>query len=644
MAPHPIRRRDQMTLAVIVLIAALMRLGDLGRNVPFLYDQGAQSLQALDMLAGKGIPTIGPESTAGVHHSPWSVYLLVPPYALSDNPIAATWFNVFLNLIGVGLLWLMGHRYFGPLAGVIAALTYALHPYAINYSRPIWVPTLALPFIIGGLLLEMLGFVEGKRWAQIACPPVLIIGVQTHHAGWLLAPAVLWVLWRGRRHLTRRTLAAGAVGTTLAALLLLPYLIGLTTQQEKEANSRFETMRAIIKYDFHLRRETLDIFARLASGENYEWDTAVMTKLRQVVPEPIAAWRMIAGVMAIGFVGMWVKREYRSYAPLLALWIAVPVAFFIPNWTGTGIFPHHLIPVIAPLCLLAGVGAAWIVSWLHNRMLKTAAVSGFGIAVLSWGWWYQGVLAYSDDHYLPGGPATPAHYLLDVRDELESYRDVLIVGGNSNDSGYQVWKALLYRRSECVREVVTTAGGILVLPDHPFAVISPPGAFSNPAADSQYVTAHSVQVPLLPGEGSYHIKGFDQPINWNGTPIIPLAEPVRFRNEIILTGYALTGDRLTFEWSLPGPRPGLKQQRYSARLLNGNGDTLAQQDIDFWPGLYWCAGDRVYTWIDLPVPDGVTAVRVSMYAIDDQGFHNSDIVDQNGGVIASWVDIALENG
>ncbi|HEX3049009.1 MAG TPA: hypothetical protein VHP83_00015 [Aggregatilineaceae bacterium] len=640
---HPIRRRDCVVAALIMLIAAVMRLSDLGRDVHFAYDQGSQSVQALDMLAGKGIPTIGPESSAGVHHSPWAVYLLAPPYAISDNPIVATWFNVFLNVIGVGLLWLIGHRYFSPLVGVMAGLAYALHPYAINYSRHIWVPTVASPFLIGGILLELIGFVEGKRWAQIACPPVLIIGMQTHHAGWLMAPAILWVLWLGRRNLTRRTLAAGTLGVAVAALLLLPYAIGLATQQTSEANNRLETMRAGIKYGVHLRHKTLVVFSRVATGQNVvDWsEVANPSAVYNQIPEPTRVWQALAGLMGIGFVAIWLKRAYRPYALLLAFWILVPLAFFLPDWTGVGIFPHHFIPIIAPLCLLCGIGIAWLASWLPNRALKGVLIAACGVAMLTWGAWYQALLNYVDDHYQANGYMTPVHYLLDVRDKIEPYRDVLIVGGNSNDSGQAVWKALLYRRTECVREVVATAGGILVLPDHPFAVISPPSAPSNPEAANQYA-ADPVQVPLRPGEGSYTIRKFDQPLAWNGAPIIPLAQPARFKNEITLTGYALTESRIVFEWTLPGPRPDLKLQRYSARLLNAAGDTLAQQDIDFWPGFYWCAGDRVYTWIDLTIPADVTTLRVSMYHMDDKGFHTSDIIDQNGGSIGSWLDIPFQ--
>jgi hypothetical protein len=60
-----------------------------------------------------------------------------------------------------------------------------------------------------------------------------------------------------------------------------------------------------------------------------------------------------------------------------------------------------------------------------------------------------------------------------------------------------------------------------------------------------------------------------------------------------------------------------------------------------WPGRFWCEGDRLITWAEIELPEGVETLRVGLYAFERDGFVNSNVLDDAGNPVASWADISL---
>ena len=55
-------------------------------------------------------------------------------YSFDDNPLIATLFVAFLNILAIALTWKLAYRYYGFRAASLAALVYAINPWAIIYS------------------------------------------------------------------------------------------------------------------------------------------------------------------------------------------------------------------------------------------------------------------------------------------------------------------------------------------------------------------------------------------------------------------------------------------------------------------------------------------------------------------------------
>ncbi len=628
LAASPIHRRDGIVLVVILLVAAITRMGDLGRVTDYGYDQATLSTLALDFVSGKNVPVVGVESSAGVPNSPVTAYVLALPFALTDNPQLVALAIAAFNVVGVGLLWLLAHRYFSPRVAWIAGLAYALHPHAIFYSRSIWAQDTHTPLLLAGLLLSLYGYVERRRWAQLLALPVLVIGMQIHYAAWVMLLPFGWIVLRSWRRIWWPALIGSVI---LAALTLMPFALGLAANPSGGASAMIAHLSDLI-----LRNKALLYLARLATGLGGPWVGSELVGEYDVVllfPTMIAAlWLIVGGLVIAGLAVTW-RRFGVFRSVLLVLWAIAPFLIFVPNWTG--VYPHYFVPMLPALSLLVGIGADGLLGALP-KPARVPVAAAIVAVLLTQGATFLLFLHEADTTNTPLYP-TPIHHLLDVRDALRTERDVVISGGVSKSSGYDIWHALLYRSATCVRELVIASGGIALFPAHPFAVISPPGALA-PAAGDLYDDAPAQTIALRPGEGAYTLRHFDTAPAWNG-PALTDVPPVRFDNGVSLTGYRLGGDSAYLSWTLPAAID--HDYQYFVHFLDATGEKIGQQDASFYPSTYWCAGDRVVTWIGATAPVNTATLRVGMYIHEGDTFTNANVVDAAGNALGPWADVAL---
>ena len=368
---YPITRRDLLWLALILAVAALLRLGR-PDVIHFQYDQATQSILAQDMAAGKALPLLGPESSSGIPHSPMSIYFLVPAFAVTHSVYWVTLGIMLWNVLGVGLLWLIVQRYIHPTVAVLAGLLYAVSPYAVAWSRKIWVPSAHTPYILLGLLLLLVGYYEGRRAAQVAAIPVFVIGVQAHHAAWFLAPLALWIVWLGRKHIAWRMTA---VGLALGIGVLLPYAVGLAQHYVGQADSVFQGMGGA---PLILRAKVFDRYLPLVTGIDVpDLGGDATTALQTAVPTPNGLWLLLLACAGLGLGATLLKREARPLGVALLLWIVLPPLAFWVNWSG--VYWHFFVPMVPGLILAAALGAYALTRLVPDRWALAGRIAVFGL-------------------------------------------------------------------------------------------------------------------------------------------------------------------------------------------------------------------------------------------------------------------------
>jgi len=650
-----IKRRDGMVLILILFVAALMRFGNPG-VVEFFHDDAMLATLAQDMVAGRYFPVRGINSSTGIPNSPATVYVMAVPFAINSNPLTAIYFVMALNVMGVGLLWAIAHRYFGRTVGLIAGLTYALSPWAVLYSRKIWAQDFHTPFILFGILLGIYGFWESQKrserikksgwltnyeWAQAFALPVLLFGFQIHFAAWALLPLYGVLLWLGWKRISWR---AFALSIALSLLVMSPYLIGLwQTYQQFPERLRPDKVGTLADEQAAFSTLSLEYIIYLATGFGLETWVAPKQEADMLanVP-PVALWWIIGGMLILGS-GLLYRKIVRPFAPLLLLWAFLPAIALIPQWTG--VFPHYFVASIPAFAILAGIGVAWMAQLVPQPYGRSIILVAYCTLLLTQGMYWRGVLRYVDSAAIRyPGFTVPLHYLHDIESALNEYDDVLVLSdGMAWDLHHEsaVWPVLLHDTTQCVRTLI--GDGYAVFPDGEFAVLQAPNMPEN-AVDTLYMTENPQHFNQRSADEAYFVHHFDEAPQWQAAEITAI-DPVRYEGDVHLTGYHLSEGLLLLEWRLPQRTPGLDYQ-YSGHFINSNGEKIGQRDTVFWHGRHWCENYRLLTWIHTEVREDVQELHVFLYQLgNSQGprYINANILDPAGNPVAQHAVIELGN-
>jgi hypothetical protein len=205
----------------VVLVAAFLRFYGLAYT-EFDSDQAALWNMTRVALAHGLIPANGNLASIGTVNPPAFLYILMPAALFTDNPLAGAILMALLNVIGVILTYAFTRRYFGRLAGFVAASLTATASIMLLYSRFIWQPNILPPLLVLYMLALFWGAVE--RRAGWLAPALLLLGLAMQLSGSsiYLAPALVVALVLGYKTVRWRDLALGVL---LLALIFSTYMV-----------------------------------------------------------------------------------------------------------------------------------------------------------------------------------------------------------------------------------------------------------------------------------------------------------------------------------------------------------------------------------------------------------------------------------
>lgn len=643
----PIKRLDIVILCGIFLLAGWMRLGR-GEIVEYFHDDAMLATLALEMADGEYFPITGILSSTGIPNPPTSVYVMAIPFTLSSDPNFAIQFVMLLNVVGVGVLWLIAHRYFGRQVAIIAGLLYAVNPWAVLFSRKIWAQDLHTPFILLGIFLLVYGFWESRdknriihRLTQVLSIPILLFAFQIHFAAWTLTPIILISLWVGRKHISYLTLGISMI---LSAIILAPYIIGLTQTLEQDPTRVSDAAERSTATDgLAITADPIIFSLYLSSGIGIETWVAPdqQTGLSNTYPPFTQINAIISALLLIGILAIW--QQNRRLLLFLLIWAFLAQAALIPAWTP--VYNHYFIPAIPAMLLLSGIGLDFILQKIASHVVKWVV---WGIFIVILGMqittWHTIVNYLERQHIAYPGFTTPIGDLNIIREVGKDSDDVVVISqGMSWNLHHEVavWDTLLWDEVACVRTMV--GDGYAVFPDHSFDVIIAPDAPSNPV-NNLYQTTNPIHFDTRDGDNGYTLYQWETPPEWQTVEINPVTN-ARFDNDVQLVGYALEDDAIYLEWQLPAQNKGADYQ-YTAQLFDAAGNRIGQLDKTFWHGRHWCTNDKLITWGSLPQHADAVTLKIGMYILGtgrQRGqFFNANVLDELGNPIGQSVDITLK--
>lgn len=207
-------------LLLIVAVGAWLRFSRFDL-LEFQRDEAHAAQLALQWLGGGKLPLAGLVSSTGVTNPPLFIYLLIPLFGISANPLVVAGGIALLNLAAVAVCWHVGRTYAGAVAAVTAAAMFAVSPWAVIFSRKIWAQDF-IPIVATATMWAVHALCVGKRQRAIFWVVCLPLGlVQIHFSGLALVVTVAGILLWLRPAVDWRYAAAGV---TVAGVALIPYL------------------------------------------------------------------------------------------------------------------------------------------------------------------------------------------------------------------------------------------------------------------------------------------------------------------------------------------------------------------------------------------------------------------------------------
>ncbi|HSD84042.1 MAG TPA: glycosyltransferase family 39 protein [Anaerolineae bacterium] len=627
----------------ILLLAAYLRLNHL-EWTEFKLDEAHLSQIAYDMARHGEIPLTGIGSSVGIMNPPLAAWLLAIPYALSSSPIVATAFIALLNVLAVALCYRLSRTMFASFgdrawwAALIAALLFAVAPWAVLHSRKVWAQDLLPVFVMLYVWLGYRAFVQRRAWSLLGHGIALAALIQIHYSALWLAPvSLVWLIAFARRV----RLAPVMVTVVIGAAAFAPFLIAdgargwpSVTRLLDLARQPATTDAAAIHFAW-ITTNGLEVHS-LAGPQEFE-------NFRALVPwSDGGSWLVgllaIAGlivavidVLRAGLRRAWDARSAVGF--LLATWILLPVIAQLSH--RTPLFVHYFLIILpAPFMLIGYL----MVRVTHTHMLtRRLSLQGKGtflamtlVGIITLAQMYQVITLqqFVASRPTPGGQGIPIGYyeqmVNEARVALKQTGGAEIIvntrGSNPNSDEYPaIFDFLL---NDVPHRFVDMNSAMRVSPavshiqiDYaPNKAGAPDEPRTLPEAGRELITV----ITLRAGEQAgrvYRSRGYTSP------PCAVMAAPARWSNGVSLLAAQIDplkpAEKTIIRLCLKIDQASGEEYHWTAQLWDKHGQRRAQVDDNGYPTRYWRAGDVITQDLLLAIPADLPAgdytLRVGQY-------------------------------
>jgi len=381
-------------LLVVTVLAAVLRLWqpDLA---PLRYDDVDVLSRSRDVLVS-GPTATGPLTSWGIPDPPASVYLMVPAALTASPATAAVLWAGLLNVLATALTYLMVRRHLGATTAFVAALLFAVNPWAVYFSRRSWAEIVPL-FTVLALwsAYEAVGR-ERARWA-VPFFVALAAQVQVRILAFVYGPAaLLTLLFWPRRWGVRWPL----VGIGLGVLLSVPYLLWIERNRAVILGALAEGNRGIAEAP---HASGVGLILWVAAGYGLlPGKSGIASWL-----DPLGqAGRLSIGLVALLLLGGLVmallaaarRWPFWESRVLAVLWLVLPPAALALQ--SSSVYLHYLVALFPALFIVMALPLGWLLA--HGRRpVKAVGVLALGFLIvfqlLTTGLLYRVMQAYDVD-------------------------------------------------------------------------------------------------------------------------------------------------------------------------------------------------------------------------------------------------------
>jgi uncharacterized membrane protein len=354
-------RRIQVWILFIILLAFGLRLYAIDRQD--IWGDEAFSI----WLSSQPLPDVI-AGGADTHPPLYPFFLYLWLRLAGSSPLVVRLLSAFIGTLTIPVIYVLGWRVFGRLAGGLASLLAAVSPALIYYSQETRMYGLVTLLAAASVYWAARTLPEGQHFEGVSRPSrpyvayilVTLAATYTHYYAFFVILAenvvIILALLRGRRwpHLVRWLVAQGTM-----ALLYIPWIIVQSGFLSGKASTRFEEWD--LESALHIARETLGVFGiGLATPPTLAWAVVLLFLL----------------AILVGLLELVRRRQPESWLvaayfllPLILAWVVNPVMPFF--------YARYLLLIAPAFYLLAAWGMVAI-----GRLWRPLGAVGAGILIL----------------------------------------------------------------------------------------------------------------------------------------------------------------------------------------------------------------------------------------------------------------------
>lgn len=325
-------------ITLILVLAAVLRLYNIGKYMTFLGDEGRDSLVALGILQGH-FTLLGPRASAGNFFTGPIYYYMMAPFLwlFHLNPVGPAVMVAIFGIATVYLIYYIGNEFFDKITGLSAAALYAISPLVITYSHSSWNPNTVPFFSLLTLYILYKAVTNSKSWKYYLLVGLLLgICIQLHYISLFLAVIVAVSLILMHWFLNKKLLLVPLILNYLE--IFLGFLIGFSPFILFEVRHGFPNTKTIIQFitsdttshsyatysSFY--QPVTDVFFRLFGRLIFNYPSSVDYKNYSM--QFLQIFGLIVLVSAIASIVVLLLHKNKYVVILLGTWLVLGVLLF----------------------------------------------------------------------------------------------------------------------------------------------------------------------------------------------------------------------------------------------------------------------------------------------------------------------------
>ncbi len=636
------RFKPYAPLLLILALAAVLRLYRLD-EIDVRFDEASAPQLALSILNGNFL-RVAPFSGSVANHPPLYLYLLAVPYLFTRSFLAVAAFRILLDVAAVGLTWLLGARFFNARVALVAALLFAVAPWAIQLTRKLGIvtpPLFTLVWFWGACLLLVRKDARGWLWLGLG----LALCVGTHFTSIYLVPPTVLVVLLARRAFNWQFALAGLAPIVALAALYLGH----------DAGQGFANVRALAGAGAAAGAWSWAAVALALWGSGGAHLGDLSGAAFAVWQAQLPAWGAAIDLFQMGLVlvslavlVLRVSKREQPNAPLLAVllvWQLAPVVLQLRS--ARPLQMHYFMPLWPGAWLAVALAADWLLSANRTRVARVCVALSL-VSIVAWQilTTLQFGAFVSQNDTAQGGYGEPVRTALAATDLARGAvrggraRDVIVVAPGGNPAVDEPATVLDVLLADTPRRFVR-AEDALILRGEPTQYVFAPGT----AMALQRLRAFGVLSTTISGGRSasgaadvtYAILDLPSVL----TSTVPNA---RWENGARLIGVHTTqhGGRLAVHVLLGVEAQATVDQHWFVRVQNAAGAQLGARDVGGVHPSNWRVGDVLVLYIEVPIDTAQgrpAALRIGSYAYP--AVKQTPILDASGNPADDGVTVML---